>query len=218
MNLSSILLAYLVIMIWANTLGLGIIFVVNDIIEDSLRDRGYTNIPMQLEDKIKKYSLGVLKFIFIPFYYCFKGINLAKNYKSIIKDKIKNGEVLPFIKKKKEIKKETKVEVPEYIKESIEPIKYKAITNGKSLYDGKRENNIKYKEESIEQISLESVTPFAKKEHKINKEDELFDYISSLNEIELEELIKSLEAFKNANKTDVMNTYKLILERDEKVA
>lgn len=222
MTLQAMLGTYIIIQLYANTMGLTVLFVLDSVISRCLRDRGYTDLPTTASDKIRKFGKGTLKF-FIPFYYCLKGINLVcenGSFESVVDSKIKNGEVIPIIRKQKKVTQT--VETPQI---NIEPLamteSYKAVPNGKSLYAGKREITPKFEGEIIKPEDT-LVTPFAKKENNTlrndkTKEDELFEYLNSRDSKELSEIMKSIRALEEAKSNEPIDAFRLTLE-DKKVA
>lgn len=208
---------YIIIHLWSNTIGLTVLFVLDNVIKRTLIDRGYTTLPITSSDKIRKYGKGVLRF-FIPFYYCIKGIDLVSDtssFNSIINEKIKSGEVMPVIKKERKVEEE-KIEI------NIEPLpmvqSYKAVSNGKSLYTAKRENFSGFDGELIKPEE-DLISPFSKKKNisddKNHIEDELFEYITSLSDEEFCELMKTMNAFGKTRNFDITSIYKASFEKKE---
>lgn len=166
MTYGAILGTYIIIQLWANTMGLIVIFVLDGIIEEALKSRGYERLPLTMSDKTKAFVAGVIKFN-IPMYYCITSINLvSNNLNSIINERLKNGQYIMIIENPKQ-----KVERPkEVIKEipKIEPLPmvqehYKA-TSRASLYTAKPVNmsNLEYTGE-VEKPELSKIIPFAPK-------------------------------------------------------
>lgn len=219
MTIKALTGTFIIMHIWANTMGLTVLFVLDNVITKCLNDRGYTNLPTTLSDKIRKFGKGALKFL-IPYYYCFRSINLVTektSFESIVDDKIKNGEVIPFIRKPKE--EAVIMEAPAI---KIEPLpmteSYKAVPNGKSLYNGKRENTPKFVGDIITPDSS-LISPFARKENiiKEEKEDELFEYLSQRSPEELSEIRKAINALEEAKASEIVDDFRLSLE-DKNIA
>lgn len=184
---------YIIVQLWANTMGLIVIFVLDGIIEEALRNRGYERLPITTSDKIKDFTMGVVKFN-VPMYYCIKSINLvSNNLNSIINERLKAGQYIMTVESVK-----PKIEVPrEIIKEipKIEPLPmvqeyYKATSNKGSVYDSKPMPKLEFIGE-LERPELDKIIPFAP---RTSKKVSSLDEANTYNQVE-----NKVSAYNNSN-------------------
>lgn len=91
---------YLVIQLWANSIGLITINNANSLINKKIKEKGYCYVKNNSVYPINETLIRVLK-AFIPLYYCVEGLKLIKETNkttidSIIKKKLANGEIKEF--------------------------------------------------------------------------------------------------------------------------
>ncbi len=97
----NILGIYLVIQLWANSIGLITINKYNSIVNKKIKESGYYYSKKDSMYPANDYILKIIYF-FIPFYYCFKGIMLLdktnkQNIDKVIKSKVETGEIKDVI-------------------------------------------------------------------------------------------------------------------------
>lgn len=213
MDIGAILGTYIIIQFWANTMGLTVIFVLDNVIDRALKDRGYTSIPVTASDKVRKIGMGIIKFN-IPFYYCIVAIDLVtdnSSFEHIINEKIKNGEYIVRIVTVKPKLEETlapplKVEPLSMVKEH-----YKA-NNYASLYTNRQVEEKEFSG-SLNRPLDTNISPFAKAEVlEISETDEIASILSKLNsgsvltEEEKEKIAKALKLSQSDQTKEINNS------------
>ena len=197
---------YLLTIIYTNTMGLIIINKCKPFIDKEIESRGYTKKELSDAELLSKTIKDSVLFL-IPGYYLKRAIDLTSNERDLdklINEKVKSGEMINTNKV------ETSEDIPEVDsifkkvpKRNYENVDtYRAVrSNGQSMYTDMRYPNSDevdmdfWEEEETDLTESEEPSNVV----EIGKEPEQ-EYLSSISDEEILEMMKQLEAIRRFNK------------------
>ena len=201
---------YLLTIIYTNTMGLIIINKCNPIINKEIESKGYIKKSLSDSELLSKIIKDSVLFL-IPGYYLKKAIDLTSKDIDIdrfIKEKEKTGEFIKTTEDSEDdalridsiFKKEPKLSLGKYEKPSI----YKAMNNQESMYTDMRYPNSDEVDMDFWEEEEKDLIPYLEPENKEEvieiKKEPVQEYLDSISEEELIDVIKKIETIRKLKK------------------